>query len=283
MAARADDAAAPHAAHAAAGAGGRVARPPPTAPSRRSSAPSPTRARSRARSSATASPRRAVRTEGQALVHLLFLASLRGLVVRGPMVGRQHAYVLVRDWLGEPAPVDRDARSGRARAPLPRRPRPGDRPRPREVGGPAAARRSRRARGDRLRARATAATASSNSPAARRGRPPPAAPARRLRPGAARLEFARAVWSEHMRVVTVSGIFRPFAMVGGRAVATWRLAATGWSSSRSAADHARSPRPSTPTRPPSCASWPVSRRDRKDCPRSPCRSPMNAGHGRRGR
>jgi hypothetical protein len=28
-----------------------------------------------------------VRTEGQALVHLLALASLRGLVVRGPVVG----------------------------------------------------------------------------------------------------------------------------------------------------------------------------------------------------
>jgi hypothetical protein len=45
--------------------------------------------------------RAGVRTERQALVHLLALASLRGLTVRGPMVGRQHAYALVRDWLGE--------------------------------------------------------------------------------------------------------------------------------------------------------------------------------------
>jgi hypothetical protein len=43
-----------------------------------------------------------VRTAGQALVHVLLLASLRGVAVRGPMVGSQHAYVLVRDWLGEP-------------------------------------------------------------------------------------------------------------------------------------------------------------------------------------
>jgi hypothetical protein len=50
-----------------------------------------------------------VRSEGQALYHLLFQASLRGLIVRGPVVGRTHAYVLVRDWLGEPKPVDRDA------------------------------------------------------------------------------------------------------------------------------------------------------------------------------
>jgi hypothetical protein len=58
-----------------------------------------------------------VPTEGQALMHLLMLASLRGLAVRGPMVGREHAFVLARDWLGEPAPVDRD----RALAELARR------------------------------------------------------------------------------------------------------------------------------------------------------------------
>ena len=43
-----------------------------------------------------------LRTQGQAMVYLLFLASLRGLVVRGPMSGKQHAYVLARDWLGAP-------------------------------------------------------------------------------------------------------------------------------------------------------------------------------------
>jgi hypothetical protein len=49
-----------------------------------------------------------VRTEGQALIHLLFLSALRGIVVRGPVVGRQHAYVLVRDWLPRPRPIDRE-------------------------------------------------------------------------------------------------------------------------------------------------------------------------------
>jgi hypothetical protein len=49
-----------------------------------------------------------VRTEGQALVHLLFLATLRGIAVRGPMRGREHAYVLTRDWLGPQRPVDRE-------------------------------------------------------------------------------------------------------------------------------------------------------------------------------
>jgi Winged helix DNA-binding domain len=49
-----------------------------------------------------------VPTAGQALVHLLILASLRGLTVRGPMLGASHAYALVEDWLGRPPPVDRE-------------------------------------------------------------------------------------------------------------------------------------------------------------------------------
>jgi Winged helix DNA-binding domain len=45
-----------------------------------------------------------VRTQGQAMVHLLALATLRGLTVRGPMRGADQAFVLVRDWLGPPPP-----------------------------------------------------------------------------------------------------------------------------------------------------------------------------------
>lgn len=41
-----------------------------------------------------------VRTEGQALVHVLFRATLLGQVVRGPVVDGEQAFVLVRDWLG---------------------------------------------------------------------------------------------------------------------------------------------------------------------------------------
>ncbi len=59
-----------------------------------------------------------VETEGQALLHLLFLACLRGIAVRGPMVGKQHAYALVSDWLPpKPPALDR----GRALAELARR------------------------------------------------------------------------------------------------------------------------------------------------------------------
>ncbi len=58
-----------------------------------------------------------VPTEGQALIHLLMLACLRGIAVRGPLRGKSHAYVLARDWLGAPGAVDRE----RALAELARR------------------------------------------------------------------------------------------------------------------------------------------------------------------
>ena len=58
-----------------------------------------------------------VPTDGQALIHLLMLACLRGVAIRGPFVGGKHAYVLARDWLGEPPRFDR----ARALAELARR------------------------------------------------------------------------------------------------------------------------------------------------------------------
>ena len=87
-----------------------------------------------------------VRAEGQALYHLLFQASLRGLIVRGPMAGKKQAYVLVRDWLPDAKPVDRDAALGEfARRYLVGH-GPGHRPRPRALGRHPAARRARRPR-----------------------------------------------------------------------------------------------------------------------------------------
>jgi hypothetical protein len=41
-----------------------------------------------------------VPVKGQALVHLLFAATLRGHLVRGPVVGGEQAFVAVEDWLG---------------------------------------------------------------------------------------------------------------------------------------------------------------------------------------
>ena len=62
-----------------------------------------------------------IRTDGQALVHLLFATVIRGIAVQGPMIGSQHAFVHAREWLGTAAeplsPDDRD----RALAELARR------------------------------------------------------------------------------------------------------------------------------------------------------------------
>src|SRR5262249_25433171 len=41
-----------------------------------------------------------IRTEGQALPHLLRRAVLRGISVRGPVSGARQSLVLARDWLG---------------------------------------------------------------------------------------------------------------------------------------------------------------------------------------
>jgi len=46
--------------------------------------------------------------EGRALMHLLFYASYRGVIVRGPVIGRQHHFVRTGDWLGKQPRVDRD-------------------------------------------------------------------------------------------------------------------------------------------------------------------------------
>jgi winged helix DNA-binding protein len=48
-------------------------------------------------------------SDGQAPAHLLALAAQRGLIVRGPMRGREQAYVLTDDWLGRPrVQIDRE-------------------------------------------------------------------------------------------------------------------------------------------------------------------------------
>ncbi len=49
-----------------------------------------------------------VATAGQAMIHLLFRASLEGRIVRGPVSGGDHRYALVADWLpAAPAAVTR--------------------------------------------------------------------------------------------------------------------------------------------------------------------------------
>jgi hypothetical protein len=165
-----------------------------------------------------------VPTAGQALVHLLFLATLRGFAVRGPMVGKEHAYVLVRDWLGEQRPVDRE----RALAELARRYLVGH--------APAGDRDLARWAGLPLRdARAGLAAISKQLVEREDGllqlkkTPPPAPipPPRLLGaydPVLLGWTSREEIIGPHKLLVTNNGLFRPFAMVDGRAVATWRLA-----------------------------------------------------------
>lgn len=164
-----------------------------------------------------------VRTEGQALVHLLLLASVRGVTVRGPMVDGRHAYALVRDWLGEPAPVNRD----RALAELARRYLAGhgpasDRDLARWAGLPL-----RDARAG-LRAIAGELDERPDGLVGLAGRPPAAdlPPPRLLGPfDPVLLGWAsrEALLGPNRDLVTVNGIFRAFALVGGRAAGTWSL------------------------------------------------------------
>jgi winged helix DNA-binding protein len=170
-----------------------------------------------------------VATERQALIHILFAAALRGLIVRGPMIDGKHAYVLVRDWLGEPKPVDRDT----ALAELARRYLAGH--------GPASDRDLARWAGLPLRdARAgLKAIASelvelpaSRAPAAplvdleRREQPSELPPPRLLGPFDPVLlgwTSREDILGAHQHLVTVNGIFRPFALVRGQAAASWSM------------------------------------------------------------
>jgi hypothetical protein len=167
--------------------------------------------------------RAGVPTQGQGLIHLLFLAALRGIAVRGPMAGKEHAYVLVRDWLGEQPLVDRD----QALAELARRYLAGhapadDRDLARWAGLPL-----RDARAG-LEAIASELVEREDGLAelAKRLEPAPLPPPRLLGafdPLLLGWTSREEVVGPHKVLVTMNGVFRPFALVDGRAVATWRL------------------------------------------------------------
>jgi Winged helix DNA-binding domain len=164
------------------------------------------------------------KTEGQALIHLLFRATLQGVAVRGPMVGSEHAYALTRDWLGPAKPVDREA----ALAELARRYLVGH--------GPANDRDLARWAG--LPLRDSRAGLSAIAPElverddglldlAKRPDAEPLPPPRLLGaydPLLLGWTSRDEVVGAHEMLVTINGLFRPFALIKGRAVATWRLA-----------------------------------------------------------
>ncbi len=171
-----------------------------------------------------------VRTERQAMVHLLLLASLRGLIVRGPMAGVHHAYARVEDWLPEVAAERRRFDRERALAELARRYLAGH--------GPASDRDLAKWAGLPLRdARAGLAAVAgeleerADGLAALRGARDagePSLPPPRLLgafdPVLLGWTSREPLLGEHDARVVSGGLFRPFALVGGRGVATWRLA-----------------------------------------------------------
>ncbi len=269
-----------------------------------------TRAQLRARLDAAG-----LRTAGQALVHELLLATLRGVAVRGPMTGGEHAYALTRDWLGPPparwaaawpggrgAALAGSAPRGRPGQGQPGTAGPGSgtRGRPASSGdwrdralaemarrflaghGPASDRDLAKWSGLPLRdarsglsaiapelrrraddlaelanppnpatymagAAASAAPAASAGPAAAKVGPAGSGtPATRTARPAAPVESRgggvppprllgsfdpllhgwvsrEPITGEHTQIVTVNGLFRPFALVDGRAAATWTL------------------------------------------------------------
>ncbi|HEX6781556.1 MAG TPA: winged helix DNA-binding domain-containing protein [Solirubrobacterales bacterium] len=165
-----------------------------------------------------------VETEGQLFIHLMFMAAARGILVRGPMLGRQHAYVLVRDWLGEQKPVDRE----RAVAELARRYLVGhgpadDRDLARWAGLPLRdARAGLEAIASELEQREDGLVELKGRPAAAPLPPPRLLGA--FDPLLLGWTSREEVVGPHEVLVTINGIFRPFALVDGRAVARWGLA-----------------------------------------------------------
>lgn len=163
-----------------------------------------------------------VPTAGQALVHVLFAATLRHRVVRGPVRGGEHAYALADDWLGPAEPLDRDAALGR----LARRYLAGH--------GPADAGDLAVWAGLPLRdARAGLAAIADETVTHPDGvdladrAPAPDLPGPRLLgpfdPLLHGWRSREAVLGAHAPAIVLGGIFRPFALVEGRAVGVWRL------------------------------------------------------------
>jgi len=164
-----------------------------------------------------------VRTEGQALIHLLMLSTLRGHTIRGPMIGKQHAYVLVGDWLASGKPVDRDA----ALAELARRYLAGHAPADERdlakwAGLPLRdARAGLEAIASKLKQRPDGLVQLKGQ-----GLKATAPPPRLLGsfdPLLLGWESRDPIVGAHKILVTTNGLFRPFALVDGRAVAIWKL------------------------------------------------------------
>ena len=173
-------------------------------------------------------------TDGQAFVHLLVRASLDGVLVRGPMVGGEHCYVRVADWMAE-APREVAARRTdrpAALAELAARFLAGhgpadDRDLARWAGLPLRdARAGLQAIAHRLREHPSGGVELADGD----GGTPPRAPAPRAAQLLGAFEPLLMGWcsrgevlGDHDADVVTGGIFRAFAFVDGRCVGVWRL------------------------------------------------------------
>ncbi len=166
-----------------------------------------------------------LRTEGQALLHLLFAASLRGIAVRGPMVGREHAYVLVREWLPAQRPIDREhALAELARRYLAGHGPAGDRDLAKWAGlALRDARAGLAAIGDELVQREDGLVDLARRPRAAELPPPRLLGA--FDPVLHGWVSRAPMLADKAPIITLNGVFRPFALVRGRAVAVWSLRA----------------------------------------------------------
>lgn len=164
-----------------------------------------------------------VRTAGQAMIHLLFLVCVQGIAVRGPVVGKQHAYVLVRDWLGAQKPMDREkALAELARRYLVGHAPAGDRDLARWAGLPLRdARAGLGAIASELVERDDGLLHLTKFPPL--GEFPPPRLIGAYDPVLLGWTSREAIIGPHTHLVTNNGLFRPFAMVDGRAVARWRF------------------------------------------------------------
>jgi hypothetical protein len=166
-----------------------------------------------------------VPTAGQALVHTLFFATLHGVCVRGPMAegGKEQAFVAVRDWLGPQPEVDREA----ALAEVARRYLVGH--------GPATeadlARWAQLSLGDvrlglKANARRIVDLGDGVVDLRKREDRAPLPPPRLLGafdPLLLGWTSREEVIGDHKGLITMNGVFKPFALVKGRAVSTWRM------------------------------------------------------------
>jgi hypothetical protein len=152
------------------------------------------------------------------------LASIRGLIVRGPVAGRDQAFVLARDWLGAPPPaMGREAALGElARRYLAGHAPAADRDLARWAGIGLADARLGLARCGAIQRADGLAELPVNPQRAAAALPPPLLLGAfdPLLLGWASRDF---IVGPYRHIVTVNGLFRPFALAGGRAVATWNI------------------------------------------------------------